>query len=277
MRNIKVKTAAAFVAVLAAAALICLGGCSVKMSYNYKNADKYTAGNRAITDKIEAVDVDYVAGDVRLIRGDTDKVTVKETSKAALDDKLKVHTWVDGKTLYVKYCAAAKGLNVDVKELKKSLEVTLPSDVKLSGVNVDAAAGKIHVDCSANKYDLDAAAGNITLIQHGKSDVIDIDTAAGDVNATVEAAGKMNVDASAGDLKLRFASAPKMTDIDASAGNVEIYLPEKTDLTLKADVSSGVFDSNIPFTKKDDMYVFGKGTNRMDVDASAGDVSIKKK
>ena len=274
MKKFRITKAAVLAAILAGAAVICLSGCSVKMSYNYKNADKYKAGDREITEKIEAVDVDYIAGNVTLTGGKTDKVTIKETSKTNIDDKLKVHTWVDGKTLYVKYCAAAKGMNF--KNLKKSLAITVPSDVKLSDVKIDAAAGNVRADCSANRYNLDASAGNITLIQHGKSDMIGIDASAGDVDAEVEAVGKMSADASAGDLKCRFASVPKKTGIDASAGNVEIYLPEKTDLTLKADVSGGEFNSDLPFAKKDDEYIFGNGRNRMDIDASVGDVRIRK-
>ena len=152
----------------------------------------------------------------------------------------------------------------------------VPSDVKLSGVNIDAAAGNINADCSANRYDLDASAGNIMLKQHGKSNAIGIDASAGNVDAAVEATGTINVDASAGDVKLRFANVSKKTDIDASAGDIEISVPEKTDLTLKADISAGEINSEIPFVKKDDEYIFGNGSNRMDIDASAGDVRIRK-
>ena len=71
--------------------------------------------------------------------------------------------------------------------------------------------------------------------------------------------------------------APETSEIDASAGNIEIYLPEKTDMTLEADISAGDFNSEIPFAKKGDAYIFGNGKSKMDIDASAGDINIKKK
>ena len=224
-------------AALAAAMLICLSGCSVKLNYNYDNADKYIPGDREIAEKIEIIDIDYMAGNVTVKGDKMATVTVKETSKTEIDDKLKVHTWVDGSTLHVKYCAADKGLSI--KDLKKTLEITVPADVKLSDLSIDDSAG--------------------------------------DVDVTAESIGKLAIDISSGSLKLSADKAPEKSEIDSSAGNIEIYLPEKTDMTLEADISAGDFNSEIPFTKKGDAYIFGNGKSKMDIDASAGDVGIKKK
>ena len=262
-------------AALAAAMLICLSGCSVKLNYNYDNADKYIPGDREIAEKIENIDIDYMAGNVTVKGDKMATVTVKETSKTEIDDKLKVHTWVDGSTLHVKYCAAGKGFSI--KDLEKSLEITVPADVKLSDMSIDDSAGDVSVDCSAENYDIDASAGNITIVQHGESDEMEIDASAGDVDVTAESIGKLAIDISAGNLKLSADKAPEKSEIDSSAGNIEIYLPEKTDMTLEADISAGDFNSEIPFTKKGDAYIFGNGKSKMDIDASAGDVGIKKK
>ena len=263
------------VATLAAAMLICLSGCSVKLSYNYDNSDKYIPGDREITERIENIDIDYMAGNVTVKGGKTDTVTVKETSKTEIDDKLKVHTWVDGKTLHVKYCAAGKGLSI--RDLEKSLEITVSADVKLSDLSIDNSAGDVSIDCSADDYEIDASAGNINIIQHGESNKIAIDDSAGDVDVTAETVRKLDIDMSAGSLKLSADKVPEKSEIDASAGNIELYLPEKTDLTLEADISAGEFNSEIPFTAKGDDYIFGNGKNKMEIDASAGDVNIRKK
>ena len=263
------------VAALAAAMLICLSGCTVKLNYKYDNADKYIPGDREIAEKIENIDIDYMAGNVTVKGDKTTAVTVKETSKTEIDDKLKVHTWVDGSTLHVKYCAAGKGLSI--KDLEKSLEITVPADVKLSDLSIDDSAGDINVDCSSDYYDVDASAGNITLMQHGESDKIEIDDSAGDVDVTAETVRKLDIDLSAGSLKLSADKVPEKSEIDASAGNIDLYLPEKIDLTLEADISSGEFNSEIPFTVKGDDYIFGNGKNKMEIDASAGDVNIRKK
>ena len=144
-------------------------------------------------------------------------------------------------------------------------------------MSIDDSAGDVSVDCSAENYDIDASAGNITIVQHGESDEMEIDASAGDVDVTAESIGKLAIDISSGSLKLSADKAPEKSEIDSSAGNIEIYLPEKTDMTLEADISAGDFNSEIPFTKKGDAYIFGNGKSKMDIDASAGDVGIKKK
>ena len=263
------------VVALAAAMLICLSGCTLKLNYNYDNADKYIPGDREITERIENIDIDYMAGNVTVKGDKTTSVTVKETSKTEIEDKLKVHTWVDGSTLHLKYCAAGNGLSI--KDLEKSVEITVPADMKLTDLSIDDSAGDVSVDCSADNYDIDASAGSITIIQHGESNKIEVDDSAGDVDVTAETVKKLDIDISAGSLKLSADKAPETSEIDASAGNIEIYLPEKTDMTLEADISAGDFNSEIPFAKKGDAYIFGNGKSKMDIDASAGDINIKKK
>ena len=109
---------------------------------------------------------------------------MKETSAKELDDKRKVHTWVDGTTLYVRYCASAKGL--DLNNLNKKLDIQIPADCRLenlkvdvssgdftgkefeaNGVNVYASSGDVEVVCGAKDIEIKTSSGDITLTQHG--------------------------------------------------------------------------------------------------------------
>ena len=124
---------------------LCLTGCSFGVfntfTYTYDNSEKYTAGDREIDDKITAIDIDYVSGDVTLNGSDTDKVTVKETSNKDLDDAHKVHTWVDGSTLYVRYCESAKSINFN--NINKKLELSIPGAQELDNLNVKISSGDL--------------------------------------------------------------------------------------------------------------------------------------
>lgn len=262
-------------AILAAAMIVCLSGCAIKVSYKYDNADKYIAGDREIADKIENIDIDYMEGDVTLVSGETAKVIIKETANQEIDDKLKVHTWVDGSTLHVKYCESAKGLSFD--KLEKKLEITVPKDLKLGDLDIDSSAGDIKVDCSAKEFDIDSSAGDVFIAQHGESDKISIDASAGNVRVEAEKVRKLDADMSAGSGEFIFAEAPENTDIDSSAGNVTIYLPENSDVAIEPEISAGDFDYDLPLTKKGEKYICGSGANKIEIDASAGDVMIRKK
>lgn len=291
----------------------CLSGCSFvsRSNYIYQNGEKYTAGDREISDKIETINLDYMTGKVKLVGTDSDVVMIKETSEKKLDDKRKVHTWVDGTTLYVRYCASAKGL--DLNNLNKTLVITLPKDVKLGEVKVDvssadvdckdfeagnmdisASSGIIAVDCTAEKFHLEASSGDVTLVQHGDSDEIAIEVSSGNISIDMENAGRVSTHASSGDTKItaksikefkaeassgkgeyHFTEVPGTTDIEGSSGNVTIYLPMEADLTADFETSSGKLSYELSFAKKGEQYVCGEGTNRMKVETSSGDITIK--
>ena len=102
-----------------AGAIGCLSGCNYesKTSYMYDNADKYTAGNREISDKIENIDIDYMSGDIELLATDTDSISIKETTNKTVDSDLQVHTWVDGTTLRVRFCESARNLSLSLQSI----------------------------------------------------------------------------------------------------------------------------------------------------------------
>ena len=66
--------------VLTAAVVISLSGCTMRVSVNYDNADKYTPGDREITETIRNLDIDYSEGNVSVVSGNSDIVFVKETA-----------------------------------------------------------------------------------------------------------------------------------------------------------------------------------------------------
>ena len=294
--------------------LISLNGCSFAFTTNYiyQNGEKYVAGDREITDKIENIDIDYMSGDVKLIASETNTVSIKETSKKQLDDKRKVHTWVDGNTLYVRYCESSKKL--DLNNLEKNLEITIPKDVKLTDtkikassgnvtckgfeadkVNVYVSSGDISADFDTKDIKMHASSGDITLNQTGDSDDISVDTSSGDINATMQDVTYLTSSASSGNITLsankindfssrtssginefHFAETPENTNIHSSSGKVTIYLPENADLTADLDSSADDVYFDLPFEKTSDSFICGNGSNKMKVHTSSGDIYIKK-
>ena len=133
-----------FASIVVAAMMLGVCGCSnseievldiTKTNYLYDNGDKYEAGDRDITEKIESINIAYMSGEVVMTETDADVVSIKETSNKELDDKRKVHTWVDGSTLYVRYCASAKGL--ELNNLDKKLTIDIPKNIELSDVKLE--------------------------------------------------------------------------------------------------------------------------------------------
>ena len=180
----KVSRLAAGAMALIVPATVCFTGCSWSpfnsFSYTYENADKYTAGDREIDDTVTKINIDYVSGDVKVKGTDTDSISVKETANKDLDSDHQVHTWVDGDTLYVRYCVSTNMINFG--KIEKSLEITIPSaqelddfiiDVSSGNIDLDgfttdnlnshASSGNMTIDCSASVIELKSSSGNVGL------------------------------------------------------------------------------------------------------------------
>ncbi len=279
------------------AAMANFNGCGfsfgMRSSYTYDHADKYVAGDIEISDDIDTIDIDYCSGDVKFVQADTDVITIEETAKKDLKDKLKVHTWVDGKTLHIKFCESGKGL--DLNNLGKQLEITVPVEIEYDKLVFDMSSGDVEAECSAKKIDFDASSGDINLTQTGNSDEILADTSSGSITLDIESTDKfvgnassgsiyvnaksirnIHADTSSGSNEFHLEAVPETAKIDASSGSVKVYLPEDADITAEIDTASGDISYDLPFEKKGDTYKCGKGTNKVMIDTSSGDVTLNK-
>ncbi|MCR4605727.1 MAG: DUF4097 domain-containing protein [Eubacterium sp.] len=291
----------------------CLTGCMNTFDYTYSNAEKYTAGDRTISEKIDTIDTDYVSGDIQMTAATGSEISMTETANKELDDAHKVHTWVDGTTLYIRYCESSTIMNFS--DIEKHLDIKVPSgttfktiktdissgsftcrDLKTDALDVDASSGSIDVECTSADINMDVSSGSINLKQHGKSNSIALEESSGNINASIEDATSVSLGASSGDTvfsarnvedikyeassgagNFTFDTAPKTSDFDASSGDISIFIPENSSLTATIDTASGDFNYDLPFEKNEETYKIGAGTGKMSIDTSSGDVKINKK
>ena len=112
---------------------VCFTGCSFGLfnsfSYTYENGDKYTAGDREIDDTVTKINIDYLSGGVKVKGTSDDSISIKETVNQTIDADHQVHSWVDGDTLYVRYCVSTNMINFN--KIEKSLEITIPGEQEL--------------------------------------------------------------------------------------------------------------------------------------------------
>ena len=261
---------------------ICLSGCSMGFfsffNYTYENGDKYTAGDREIEDKITTLNIDYVSGDVKLTGTDTDTVSVKETSNKTLTEEQKVHTWVDGNTLYVRYCASTKKISFD--KIEKSLEINIPGEqdlddltvhissgnlgcngVTTDNLNVKSSSGGVGFSGSASDIVIKASSGNIYLDQDGDSNSMDINSSSGSISINQKGLiDSIKLHASSGNVNSVLDKASKL-DISVSSGDITIEADEITE--LKSRSSSGCNE-----------FKLGREPQTSDIHSSSGNVKI---
>lgn len=262
--------------------VLCLTGCSGGFfsffSYTYENGDKYTAGDREISEKITSINIDYVAGNVTFTGSDTDKITIKENANKDLKKELQVHTWVDGSTLYVRYCASTK--RISFYKIQKELEITVPGaqdlselvvkvssgDMEFDGfktnkLDVRSSSGDITFSCSAKEATIKASSGDILFEGDGDAKSFDINSSSGNVrinqNGNLES---VKIHSSSGNVDATFGSV-SACDIKTSSGNTSLEAESIVD--FKSKTSSGK-----------NSFKFGKAPKTADIHSSSGSVTI---
>ena len=238
---------------------VCFTGCSFGMfntvSYTYENGEKYTAGDREIDDSITRINIDYLAGNIKVKGTSDDSIFIRETVNRDIDADHQVHSWVDGDTLYVRYCVSTNMINFN--KIEKSLEITIPAEQELddfiidvSSGNIDldgfttgslnshASSGNMTIDCSASDIDIKSSSGNVDLTQNGNSDNVKVKASSGNIG--INFAGDCDsfvIDSSSGKIFIDQTGTVNNADIHSSSGGVNAKMG--TVNTLTVNVSSG--------------------------------------
>lgn len=254
----------------------------------------WESGNAVIEDEVSAVSIDWSAGDIDVISGEGGSLLIEETSKKEIADEDRLRWYLDGSTLYIRYSSAKSFFHFG-KSLDKHLTVTLPESSRLEKLEIDSSAGDVNTAVSAENLEIDCSAGDAVIRTEDPTDTMDLDFSAGDIRLEAGEIGKLELDSSAGDVEFTVSRIGSMDfdvsagsvkgeltsfdsgEFDISAGSLELTLPSDADFTAKADISAGSFNSDIPFQKQGKTYTFGEGKAKLDIDISAGNVTILEK
>ena len=157
-----------FLAALALATASMLTGCTGFRMSSYANADRYTAGDAAFSEKIEKIEIDWASGSVNLLTHAQDTVLLSEAAEKGMPEELRVHWWLEGSTLHVQFAASGakqRAFNSWRKELTLTvLETLYLDDIEISTASATVAAealafkrrrhfhrsGSIRLDCNAD-------------------------------------------------------------------------------------------------------------------------------
>ena len=86
----------------------------------------------------------------------------------------------------------------------------------------------------------------------------------------------MEYDAASADLHAVFHNVPRSLDMGTASGDMDITLPDGAGFTAEVDAMSGDFRSDFEYSQRDDRYISGDGSCRIDLSAMSGDVTIRK-
>lgn len=276
------------------ASLLLLGafGCAlIRTVTKYANADKYTAGGFTYdAGAVKRVELEWAAGDITLKHG-SGTLSVSESGGDALATSERLHWWLDGTTLRIKYCES--GFTHIIQSKNKHLTLELPINDRVD-LKIDVASGGIYADAlHVNSLDVKTASGGIAIdaLDAGEAhidsasggirlgtvtvDVFSVDTASGGLSADRLNARTVKVDSASGGITLGL-DTMETVDIDVASGRVTLkLLNAEHGATVRLSKLSGDFDCALPMTAEGKTYKIGNGAIQIKINTASGGVTIE--
>ena len=237
----------------------------------------YTGGEiRVPAEDITALDIDWVAGDVKIMVTDGEEIVVTEHADHGIPEEYALQLEADN-TLRIRYSNDVWGIDMPEKDLTVLLPRTVAENltaVDLSGVSADFAVGKLTV---RDAFSFDTTSGKLEMqsmnAPQAKADV-------SSVSGNVELDGsfrEVKAGSTSGEIDLMLRNAPAAVEVSTVSGEVDVELPAGTGFTLDYSTVSGELECDFPLTKSaDGKYACGDGACRIEVGTTSGSLSVER-
>ena len=237
----------------------------------------YTGGEiRVPAEDITALDIDWVAGDVKIMVTDGEEIVVTEHADRGIPGEYALCVEADD-TLRIRYSNDVWGIDMPEKDLMVLLPRAVAENltaVDLSGVSADFAVGKLTV---RESFSFDTTSGKL------KTEALTATGAKADVNSVsgdIEMDGsfrEVKAGSTSGEIDLKLRNGPAAVEVSTVSGEVDVELPAGTGFTLDYSTVSGELEYDFPLTKsKDGKYVCGDGACRIEVGTTSGSLSVER-
>ncbi|MBR4539301.1 MAG: DUF4097 family beta strand repeat protein [Clostridia bacterium] len=296
-----------FLCALLAVLALSLCACG-SISYSYANAGKYTAGGTVIAGPVDSLEIDWIDGSVTVAYHKENTVEIAETAKKNLSDTEKLHWWLDGTTLHIKY---ARSETTITGNSQKALTVTLPENASAPLKNVEIASvsgsircvplyaenvklssvsGSINAECAADTLNASTVSGKTTLT--ASANEIRLSTTSGSMEAEIGHAKTLYISGISGKIRVT-ATEIKKAEIDSVSGAVEasmqkmeslkvgtvsgsvrLSLPKDMGFTADFSTVSGSLNNDISAQRTGNRCVLGDGSAVINVSTVSGSLTL---
>ena len=237
----------------------------------------YTGGEiRVPAEDITALDIDWVAGDVKIMVTDGEEIVVTEHADHGIPEEYALQLEADN-TLRIRYSNDVWGIDMPEKDLTVLLPRTVAENltaVDLSGVSADFAVGKLTV---RDAFSFDTTSGKLEMQSMNAPQA---KATVSSVSGNVELDGsfrEVKAGSTSGEIDLMLRNAPAAVEVSTVSGEVDVELPAGTGFTLDYSTVSGELECDFPLTKSvDGKYVCGDGACRMEIGTTSGSLSVER-
>ena len=224
------------------------------------------------SEPITHIEIDWVAGSVTIVPGDTDRIRLSESGEFGTDDAMVYRQ--NGNKLTIEYQKQDVYIGI-YSTPSKDLTITVPRDWEGIRISLDTASAQLRMTgITVREVELESASGT-AVFEDCRIAELNMDTASGDLHYS----GMLDVlecNAASSNVHAVLANTPDRLIVEAMSGNVDITLPESSGFRAQVETLSGGFHSDFDCTHKNDSYIHGDGSCQMEINAISGDVHIRK-
>lgn len=231
--------------------------------------------HRYVVPSLRRIEVDSGSGDIRVVRGVDESVTVERRVRwSAVRPRLTER--VDGDTLRVSsQCRAWPGLGCST-----DFTLRVPPGVSISAgsssgdvivrdvdgdVRLSSSSGTVRVRDVGGEAILSSSSGDIEADDIGGR--LSAQASSGDITATGLRSTEVDTKSGSGDTRLEFSRPPDTVRVVVSSGDVDIAVPGRDPYRVKVETSSG--DENVDVRQDPSV------SRSMTVRVSSGDVTVR--
>lgn len=225
-------------------------------------------------DAIRQLEIFWIAGDIRILRDNVDRIVVSETEVD--DNRYQMRIREKNGQLTIRYN------NEDQDNIffgihnypEKELTIVVPMDWYCKELEVEAADANVEITgLTIGTMEFDGASGNCVFYETS-IDNLDMDTASGAISYY----GMLNTldcDAASANITAVLLNNPKRIDVDTASGNLDLTLPVDCGFTVRMDGLSTRLESEFLTTEKNKVHLHGDGKTKIEMDSMSGDMFLR--
>lgn len=219
---------------------------------------------------IENIRIEWVLGNISIIPGEGNQITVRETGAETAEDAFVVKQ--QGRTLTIQYCSQKVSFGLFHDTIgSKDLTLTFPKDWYCNKLTVDSVSAAIGIESiTAKDIEIVNVSGSCSFVDCQVSD-FDADTVSGEVTYS-GVAESLDFNTVSADCTAIFTNIPKSVEIDSVSGDTELVMPGEAGYRLEWDSASGDFRCDY----SGNSHTFGDLGCEITADTVSGDMILKK-
>lgn len=225
------------------AAMLAIGGVIATLAkkgidkFVYPEAERYTRGAAEIRKEIKHIDINWLAGVVKVKTWDYPTIAFVETypNQTEVTDQESLYYLVDNNRLYLKFCSSGNLINLKRKELT----LCIPNEVVIDDIKIHTTSSDVEVyDTVVDDVLITTNSGTV-FADIPSSDIVEIKTTSGNVEINVSSLGSMDIKTVSGNVGAYSDVLPSNLNVKTSSGEVTVKLPAYAKFYPEVATTSG--------------------------------------